>query len=118
MAHYAVVNVLAYRDGKVYYSEDDNTWSEVTPESITGYPKQGEMVVWFAGPGIEKITSIDFVDQEDFSQLPSPQFDGKFWYGKIKPDAVIGDEPKYTITVEVNGQPIEIDPKLRVEGDG
>ncbi len=118
MAQYSVVNILAYRNGKLYYSDNDETWNEIFPDTVTGYPKQNEMVIWFAGPGIDKITNIDFPDLSDFDKPPTKKFGGRLWYGRIKPDAIIGDEPKYTISFESDGTPLDVDPKLKVEGGG
>ncbi len=119
MAQYSVVNILAYRNGKLYYSDDDETWNEIHEETITGYPKPNEMVIWFAGPGIDKITAIDFEDTSDFDKIPTSKFGGRLWFGRIKPDAVIDDEPKYTISFESNGDPVApVDPRLKVVHGG
>lgn len=118
MAQYAVVNILRYKNNELQYSDDDSTWQPVTPDSVTGYPKQNEMIVWVAGPGIDRITAIDFEDTEDFEKLPRPKYGGQCWFAKIKPDAVIGDEPKYSITFEVDGENIVVDPKLQVQPGG
>lgn len=119
MARYAVVNILKFKDGKLYFSDDDNTWEEITEETITGYPKQNELMIWMAGPGVKIITGIDFEDNDDFVNPPKPKYTNRMWMVKIKPDAVIGNEPKYTIRfVDKEGKCHEVDPKIKIPPKG
>lgn len=118
MAHYAVVNILKYKSGKLYFSDDDSSWEEVTPESVTGYPKQNELILWCAGPGVKRITSLDFLDLEDFKYPPKAKFKGRIWVGKVKEDAVIGNEPKYSISfMDRFGRKHTVDPKVKINAN-
>ncbi|WP_258101780.1 hypothetical protein [Marinoscillum pacificum] len=117
MARYAVVNILKYKNGKLYFSDDDNSWEEVSPETVTGYPKQNELMIWMAGPGVKIITGIDFVDNDDFVNPPKPKYTNRMWIVKVKPDAIIDNEPKYTIRfVDSDGNCHEVDPKISIKG--
>ncbi|RED91898.1 hypothetical protein [Marinoscillum furvescens] len=119
MAHYAVVNILKYENNKLYFSDDDSTWDEIGPHTITGYPKQNELMIWFAGPGVDKITGIDFDSDDDFVNPPRSKFGKRLWFVKVKPNATVGDEPKYTIRFKDEaGNEVEIDPKVKVKPAG
>ena len=115
MAHYAVVNILRYRNNELQYSDDDSTWQPITEETVTGYPRQNEMILWVAGPGIDRIVGVDFDDTEDFEKLPRAKYGGQLWFAKLKRDATIGVEPKYTITFEIDGRMITLDPKVEIK---
>ena len=118
MAQYAVVNILKYKDDCLYFSDDDSKWEKVSEETVTGFPKQNELVLWVAGPGVKRITSIDFEDINDFKRPPKAKYKGRMWFAKIKEDAVIGNEPKYTISFIVDGKELTVDPKIKIEGGG
>lgn len=110
---YAVVNILKYENGKLMFSDNDEEFEEILPTTNTGDIKQGNLMIWMAGAGVSMITDIQYEPKytQYFATLPKPKYGGNVWLAKLKRNAPVDLQMKYSISFKPkNEETITIDP--------